>query len=738
MLYQLGLTIEFVFLGLQPMIFRNIFHAPLMLACIGVLCLGNTHAFYFGSHPSDDQTRFTVYVTDASAVKVRVYDDNQYVDYPMQKVSMENSNLSRDLAKDSWEYIHPENLVNSSYHYIVEDLNHIAYKLVNPNRIEVDRSKVEIFLFNKSKGYLVDTSALGYLSTNVDGQESDMAGKLVTKTEQDDQTIFELDTNEQFNDYFIQISNSGIFPHRIEGYPTADPYCLDLLENNACVIRNKPSRKINRIGFKKGHTIHEVHLKDLTYLIRDIPEEIRGTYKAIGHPETLKILQSMQVSTLEFLPLHSFDRSAAPPGHINYWGYMTRGFFALHRDYAADRDQSIQEFQNAVEALHSVGISVVMDVVYNHTSEGDHRGPTVSFKNLSRDQYFRMWDREKGYYLNSTGVGNTCKSESPVMRQLILDSLSYFSEYFGIDGYRFDLGAAIDQKTFRDIRAKLPAGTLLTAEPWVAADGAQWGRADLNDIGLGKWSDGYRQDIRGGIGNSGWINGEGNENRVKILLRGEDRRFGGSGSFVYASPGDIDHLSVINEVEVHDGYTLYDWINKQEVSEKEIIARIRLAHTLLMVSVQTPILQLGQEFGRTKNGNKNSYDQDSSINWINWNRAIQKPYKQLNEFSNALKKIRLHYDAFHFDRRVDNERLIFINDKDNNYSAFGVILKGSKYEFLVLLNGSDKYGANFRFYNTTYDVVSDGHKISPRGLSKVQGGHYYLKPTSSAILRRKL
>ena len=180
-------------------------------------------------------------------------------------------------------------------------------------------------------------------------------------------------------------------------------------------------------------------------------------------------------------------------------------------------------------------------------------------------------------------------------------------------------------------------------------------------------------------------------------MRGEDKRFGGSGSFVYASPGNIDHLSVINEVEVHDGYTLFDWIHKHEVPEKEILARIRLAHTLLMVSVQTPILQLGQEFGRTKNGNKNSYDQDSIINWIDWKRANQTPFKQLNEFTNALKKMRLHYDVFHFDKRIQDDRLIFINDKDNNYSAFGVMLKGSKYEFLVLLNGSDRYGANFRF-----------------------------------------
>ncbi len=710
----------------------------LIVAVTSLLFTGNIFAFYYGSHPTGDKTRFTVYATDAASVDVRVYHDGESTDYPMQKIMKAAGNLPLSLVTDSWEYIHPQDLSGRTYHYIIKDVNHIAYNLIDPNTIKVQRSGVDIFIFNKSKGYLVDTSAKGYLSAIVDEQEIDLSGKLVNKLEEESETTFKIDISEKFTDYFIQISPEGSFPHRIDNYPTADPYCLDLLDDNACVIRDKPIRKIKRIGFKKGHTIHEVHLKDLTYLLKDVPEEIRGTYKAIGHPETLKLLEAMQVSTLEFLPLHSFDPTAAPPGHINYWGYMTRGFFALHRNYASNSEQSIKEFQDAVEALHSVGISVVMDVVYNHTSEGDHRGPTVSFKNLSRDQYFRMWDAEKGYYLNSTGVGNTCKSESPVMRQLIVDSLSYFSEYFGIDGYRFDLGAAIDKQTFRDIRATLPEDTLLTAEPWVAADGAQWSRTDLNDIGLGKWSDGYRQDIRGGSGNAGWINGEGNENIVKILLRGEDKRFGGSGSFIYASPGDINHQSVINEVEVHDGYTLYDWINLQEIPEKDLIARIRIAHTLLMVSVQTPILQLGQEFGRTKNGNKNSYDQDSAINWINWSRTSQAPFKQLNEFTNALKKMRLHYDAFHFDNRVNDDSLIFINDKDNNHSAFGVILKGSKYEFLVLLNGSTRYGANFRFYNRTYDIVSNGETVSPRGLGKIQGGHYYLHPSSSAILRRKL
>ena len=389
-------------------------------------------------------------------VKVRIYDKQKYTDYPMQRLHTPHGNLSDSLAKDSWEYIHPKNLSGSTYHYIIHDKNHIKYKLNDPNTVEVERSQVDIFLFNKTKGYLVDTSAKGYISSVIDGQELDSSSKFVSKIKEDDRTIFKLEAGKQFSDYYVQVSKEGIFPHRIENYPTADPYCLDLLENNSCVIRSKPNRKVKRIGFRKGHTIHEVHLKDLTYLLEGVPKEIRGTYKAIGHPETLKVLQDMQVSTLEFLPLHSFDPTAAPPGHINYWGYMTRGFFALHRDYAVDSEQSIEEFQFAVEALHSVGISVVMDVVYNHTSEGDHRGPTVSFENLSRDQYFRMWNTEKGYYLNSTGVGNTCKSESPVMRQLIIDSLSYFSEYFGIDGYRFDLEQLLIKKRFEILGLNCP------------------------------------------------------------------------------------------------------------------------------------------------------------------------------------------------------------------------------------------------------------------------------------------
>ena len=717
---------------------KNLF-IILFLNCVCASASTNLNPKY-GSYPFEDRTEFRVYVSDAKAVSVRVYGlQGGFEDFPMEKLNPKTeSGVDDTLLNNTWILTLGADLTNRSYHYVPYSINNIEYDQIDQNTLEAPRKDVDLFLFDKNSGYLIDTSARGFRIIKSGPEEMDLAGEIITKLKTESKTTFRLKGTHQLNDYFVQLSTEKTFPKRIDGYPTADPYCLDLLDNNACRIRSKPRQKLKQIGFRPGHAIHEVHIKDLTYMLAGIPDEIKGTYKAISHPVTLKLLKNMQVSTLEFLPLHSFDRMAAPPGHINYWGYMTRGFFALHRDYSHNRNNSIEEFQEAVNALHSIGISVIMDVVYNHTSEGDHRGPTVSFKNLARDDYFRMWDPKRGFYLNSTGVGNTCKSESAVMRKLIIDSLVYFTEYFGIDGYRFDLGAAIDQETFIRIRKALPVGTLLTAEPWVAADGAKWDRKDLNQIGMGKWSDGFRKDIRGDYYNPGWINGEGNENTVKVLLRGEDSRFGGSGSYVYANPGDINPFSVINEVEVHDGYTLFDWLKRFDIDDDAILRRMRLAHTLMLVSVQTPILQLGQEFARSKKGDKNSYDKDSEINWIDWQRASKEEFAKLNRFTNNLKKLRLHYDAFHFDKRVNNDRIIFINDKDNNQSAFGVIMRGSKYEFLILLNGSGKYGANFRFYNATYDLISDGATVNQRGLSKIIGGHYYLNPSSSAILRRQL
>ena len=241
---------------------QNHLKVYLPVGCCRILNSSNLFAFYFGSHPTDDQTRFTVYATEASSVNVRIYENDGYIDYPMRKVSVNNNYLADNLRENSWEYVHPENLAGRSY-YIIQDENHIPFNSLNSRKIEVDRDGVDIFLFNKQQGYLVDTSATGYITTVVDDKETDAAGKLVSKTEYDNRTIFEIDKNEQFDNYFIQISDSGTFPHRIEHYPTADPYCLDLLDNNACVIRKKPGRKIGSIGFKNGHTIHEVHLKDL-------------------------------------------------------------------------------------------------------------------------------------------------------------------------------------------------------------------------------------------------------------------------------------------------------------------------------------------------------------------------------------------------------------------------------------------------------------------------------------------
>ena len=213
--------------------------------------------------------------------------------------------------------------------------------------------------------------------------------------------------------------------------------------------------------------------------------------------------------------------------------------------------------------------------------------------------------------------------------------------------------------------------------------------------------------------------------------------FGGSGSFIFDKPGDTNPQSIINEIEVHDGYTLFDWLQHLRIPATEIDARIRLASTILLTSVNTPIIHLGQEFGRSKQGDKNSYDKDSNINYIDW--SYKNKNRSLANFVNGLKKIRLYYDAFHFSNRIDDDQLVFLDDLQASPNAFGYQLKGARETFLVLLNGASDTGTDFHLPPGIWDVISNGTQVSPRGLGKVTNRHYYLHPTSSAILfKRKL
>jgi pullulanase/glycogen debranching enzyme len=700
---------------------------------------GLSQAVELGSVYNDDgSTTFRVYATDADKVEVLVYKSEKSDKYQAYQMSpytgKEKDPMEKAVAKNTWELRLTDDLEGKYYHYRVNGNTSKPYDTIQSNIIR-SNGKNEVFLFNKDYGYMVDTTAKGYMDGN---------GATVTKSSSGGQTEFRLvKDGDSFDNYYTEVVSPGEYPSRINNYPVSDPYCKEMspVKNKCRVVTFgeefdfEPAGE--RIGFIPGHTVHEVHIKDLTRLMPGIPEKLKGTYLGIAHPKTLKMLHDMHVTTIEFLPVHEFDATAAPPGHINYWGYMTKGFFAVHGAYSSKQKQQRLEFKQAVEALHKAGISVVMDVVYNHTSEGDHRGPNVSHKNLARNEYFRMWNAKQGYFDNATGCGNTCASENPVMRKLILDSLKYWVEQFQIDGFRFDLGAAIDKETFRRIRKELPSDTYLSAEPWVAAGSPQWMRGDLNDIRLGKWNDQYRKSIKGGGGQAGFINGQGNEYDMKVLVRGEHNYFGGSGSFYHTNSGNTNPDSIINEIEVHDGYTLADWLDLYNISEEEKHKRIKLAHTLLLTAVNVPIVHLGQEFARTKKGEHNSYDQDNEINWIDW--GLKARNKHLNDFVTGLKKLRSRYDAFHFNQRITDDRIHFLDDRECAGTAFGYKLRGSKYEFIVLINSAPFDGANFDLPEGVWDVISNGEKVHERGLGKVTNNHYYLNPgANTAILRKKL
>lgn len=689
-----------------------------------------------GSFPDNGEMVFRVYATKADKVELLVYHHEQsdsFDLYPMHKYKGNpSSELDRQVAQNTWEVRLPSSVLNSYYSYRVSGNNSVPYVFVSPDTIEADAGqKPELFLFNREYGYLVDSSNKAY-ADNPDG--------MIRRIDAGAKIRYTL-SGALLEDYFFEVVPNGSFPDRVNNFPNSDPYCKEMstYRNRCRAVSFGSEFNFSAAGkrqpFAHGRTIHEVHVKDLTYLMLGIPENIRGTYKAIAHPQTLKALRDMHVNAIEFLPIHESDPNSAPPGHINYWGYMTKSFFAVHSAYASKSGQQRLEFKEAVEALHKAGIYVILDVVYNHTAEGDHRGPIVSHKNLARNEYFRMWGNAKeGFYDNATGCGNTFASERPVGRKLILDSLKFWREVYQIDGFRFDLGAAIDKETFHLIRKTLP-DAFLSAEPWVAAGNPMWMRGDLNEIELGKWNDQYRIELKGGNGKTGFINGEGNEYMMRVLVRGEHAHFGGSGSYCDTSHGNTNPNSIVNEIEVHDGYTLNDWLDLYQLSDTEKQARIRLAHVLLLTSVNVPILHFGQEFARTKRGNSNSYDQDSDINWIDWTR--RQKYAELSDFTVGLKKLRNNYDAFHFNQRITDDRIIFIDDRAGNNSAFGYVMRGSEYTFVVLINGSTQYGADFDLPAGVWDVISDGRVVADRALAKVTNNHYFLAGSETAILRQR-
>ncbi|MEV5977630.1 glycogen debranching protein GlgX [Streptomyces sp. NPDC052114] len=392
--------------------------------------------------------------------------------------------------------------------------------------------------------------------------------------------------------------------------------------------------------------IYEAHVKGLTMLHPDLPDELRGSYAALGHPAVVEHLTKLGVTALELMPVHQFvnDHRLVDMGLNNYWGYNTIGFFAPHNAYASwgDRGEQVLEFKQAVKALHKAGIEVILDVVYNHTAEGNHLGPTLSYKGLDNASYYRLMDDAR-YYMDTTGTGNSLLMRSPHVLQMIMDSLRHWVTDMHVDGFRFDLAATLARQfhevdrlsSFFDLVQQDPvvSQVKLIAEPW--------------DVGEGGYQVGNFPPL--------WTEWNGMyRDTVRDLWRGEPRtlaefasRLTGS-SDLYQDDGRRP-LASINFTTCHDGFTLHDLVSynekhneangednqdgeshnrswncgaEGETDDPDVLAlrarQMRNFIATLMLSQGVPMLSHGDEFARTQGGNNNAYCQDSELAWVRW------------------------------------------------------------------------------------------------------------------------
>jgi isoamylase len=396
--------------------------------------------------------------------------------------------------------------------------------------------------------------------------------------------------------------------------------------------------------------VYEAHVKGLTIAHPEIPDEIRGTYAGLAHPVMLDHLQSLGVTAVELMPVHQFvqDSTLEDKGLSNYWGYNTIGFFAPHNAYSSSgqRGEQVQEFKAMVKALHSVGVEVILDVVYNHTAEGNHLGPTLSFRGIDNAAYYRLVDEDRRHYFDTTGTGNSLLMRHPHVLQLIMDSLRYWVNEMHVDGFRFDLAATLARQfhevdrlsAFFDLVQQDPvvSQVKLIAEPWDIGDGGYQvgGFPPLWTEWNGKYRDCVRDFWRGEHATLG---------EFAARLTGSSDLYEADGRKPYAS---------INFVTAHDGFTLRDLVSynekhneangeggadgeshnrswncgaEGETDNPEVLAlRARQQRnfiTTLLLSQGVPMILHGDELGRTQGGNNNVYCQDNEISWVDWSRV---------------------------------------------------------------------------------------------------------------------
>ena len=412
--------------------------------------------------------------------------------------------------------------------------------------------------------------------------------------------------------------------------------------------------------------IYEAHVKGMTIMHPYVPEAHRGKYLGLASDAIVDHLESLGVTAIELLPVHHFavDRHLAERGLTNYWGYNTIGFLAPDVRYACGGlGQQVNEFKQMVKTLHAAGIEVILDVVYNHTAEGNHLGPTLSLRGIDNQAYYRLDPNNPRYYMDFTGTGNSLNMLHPRTIQLIMDSLRYWVLEMHVDGFRFDLAPVLARElyevnrlgTFFDIIHQDPvlSQVKLIAEPWDAGPGGY--QVGNFPIGWTEWNDLYRNDVR-----SFWRGDPGRVREVASRLAGS--------SDIYAWSDRSPHAS-INFVTAHDGFTLEDLVSYEQkhneangennrdghddnrsrnwgvegpTTDPEVLALRERAKrnfiATLAFSQGVPMLSHGDEISRTQEGNNNAYAQDNELTWMNWDLSPSK--ERLLEFTRKVFSIR--------------------------------------------------------------------------------------------------
>jgi isoamylase len=417
---------------------------------------------------------------------------------------------------------------------------------------------------------------------------------------------------------------------------------------------------------------YEVHVKGFTKLHPDVPEELRGTYAGVAHPAAVGHLKRLGVTAVELLPVHQFvhDAQLVARGLRNYWGYQSIGYFAPHNEYSSSGDGGgqVDDFRRMVRALHAAGLEVILDVVFNHTAEGDEWGPTLCFRGIDNAAYYRLQD-DRSHYVDDTGVGNTVDLHQPQPLRLVMDSLRYWVEEMHVDGFRFDLAAALGRGvsdfdphgSFLEAVGQDPvlSEVKLIAEPWDTG----WGGYDLGQFpaGWSEWNGKFRDTVR-----DFWRGTEGALPGLATRISGSRDLFGHGGRRPTAS---------VNIVTVHDGFTLADLVSFNSKHNEangednhdgsddnrswncgvegptddpailELRARQRRNFlATLMLSEGAPLLLGGDEFARTQHGNNNAYCQDDELSWFDWNAVTANA--DLVEFAARLCRLREQHRVF--------------------------------------------------------------------------------------------